>query len=130
MKSATTLVLGRETWGPAPQDIQSVYVTFQPHLAVPGAVETVSAFFRPALDNGTEKLVLLCGRGEPEAMEAEGALQAMRADRTSLRAGWFNQNCSENVFLDSIRTGAVALPTPSAGSLTHAAKGYLGRSTC
>jgi uncharacterized protein YbjT (DUF2867 family) len=100
----------RETWGPVLREIHAAYVTFQPDLAVPGAVETVRAFFTQAVDSGVGKLVLLSGRGEPEAQEAEDALKATRADWTILRASWFNQNFSENFFLDPIRAGEVALP--------------------
>jgi uncharacterized protein YbjT (DUF2867 family) len=100
----------RETWGLALRNVQSVYVTFQPDLAVPGALETVRAFFSQAIDGGVEKLVLLSGRGEPEAQEAEESLQATHADWTILRASWFNQNFSENFFLDPILAGEVALP--------------------
>ncbi len=98
------------TWGPALRGIGAAYVTFQPDLAVPGALQTVRAFFAEAVGAGVEKLVLLSGRGEPEAQDAEKALQATRADWTILRASWFNQNFSESFFLDPIRAGEVPLP--------------------
>lgn len=99
-----------ETWGHALHGVKSVYVTFQPDLAVPGALQTVKSFFSQAVESGVQKLVLLSGRGEPEAQDAEAALQRTQADWTILRASWFNQNFSESFFLDSIRTGQVALP--------------------
>jgi uncharacterized protein YbjT (DUF2867 family) len=100
----------RGTWGPALRNIQSAYVTFQPDLAVPGALEIVSAFFAQALENGVEKLVLLSGRGEEEAQAAEAALQATRADWTIIRSSWFSQIFSESFLLDPIRAGEVTLP--------------------
>jgi uncharacterized protein YbjT (DUF2867 family) len=100
----------QKTWAAALRDVQAAYVTYQPDLAVPGALEVLSAFFAQALDAGVEKLVLLSGRGEPEALAAEDALRATQADWTILRASWFNQNFSENFFLDSILAGEVALP--------------------
>jgi uncharacterized protein YbjT (DUF2867 family) len=100
----------RDTWRPALKEVSSVYVTFQPDLAVPGALDTVSAFFDAAVDSGVGKLVLLSGRGEPEAQDAERALQATRADWTILRASWFCQNFSEGFFLEPIVAGEVALP--------------------
>jgi uncharacterized protein YbjT (DUF2867 family) len=100
----------RETWGLALRNIQSVYVSYQPDLAVPGALDTVRSFFSQAIDAGAEKLVFLSGRGEPECQDAEKALQATKADWTILRSSWFNQNFSENFFLDPIRAGEVALP--------------------
>ena len=66
---------------------------------------------RQAIASGVEKLVLLSGRGEVEAEQAEQALQATGADWTILRASWFCQNFSESIFLvDAIAAGEVALP--------------------
>jgi uncharacterized protein YbjT (DUF2867 family) len=98
------------TWAPVLRGVGAAYVTFQPDLAVPGALQTVSAFFSQAIGAGVRKLVLLSGRGEPEAQDAENALQATGADWTILRASWFTQNFSESFFLDPIRAGEVALP--------------------
>ena len=100
----------RSTWGPALQGVQSVYVTFQPDLAVPRALAIVRAFFAEAVGRGVKKLSLLSGRGEIEAEHAEQALQQLDVDWTILRASWFAQNFSENYFLDSILAGEVALP--------------------
>jgi uncharacterized protein YbjT (DUF2867 family) len=85
-------------------------VTFQPDLAVPGALATVAAFFAEAAKAGVSKIVLLSGRGEPEAQDAEEALQATGLDWTIIRASWFQQNFSENFFLEAIQTGTLVLP--------------------
>jgi uncharacterized protein YbjT (DUF2867 family) len=90
--------------------MSAVYVAYQPDLAVPGAVETVGAFMRQALQAGVSKIVLLSGRGEPEAQDTEKVLQALDVDWTVLRCSWFFQNFSENFFLDAILSGDVALP--------------------
>ncbi|MBW4550631.1 MAG: NAD(P)H-binding protein [Aphanocapsa sp. GSE-SYN-MK-11-07L] len=103
----------QDTWGQALQDVTAAYVTYQPDLAVPGAVETVQAFFAKAIASGIEKLVLLSGRGEVEAEQAEQALQATSVDWTILRSSWFCQNFSESFFLDPILAGQVALPVES-----------------
>ncbi|MDQ0473157.1 NmrA family transcriptional regulator [Labrys wisconsinensis] len=100
----------RESWDAALAGATSAYVAFQPDLAVPGALETVDAFFRRAAASGVERLVLLSGRGEPEAENAERALQAAGVPWTILRASWFCQNFSESVFLEPIRAGLLALP--------------------
>lgn len=100
----------RDTWGQVLQGVKAAYVTYQPDLAVPGALETVKLFFKQAIASGVEKLVLLSGRGEVEAEQAEQALQATRIDWTILRSSWFNQNFSENFFLDPILAGEMALP--------------------
>jgi len=98
------------TWKSALQDVRAVYVAYQPDLCVPGAVETVTAFFDAAAQAGVRKIVLLSGRGEPEAQDAEKALQATALDWTIIRASWFFQNFSENYFLDEIAAGAITLP--------------------
>lgn len=104
----------RDSWRPALQAVKAAYVAYQPDLAAPGALETVDAFFRQAIDGGVTKFVLLSGRGEVEAEQAEQALQASGVDWTILRASWFFQNFSEGVFRDSIAAGEVALPSGSA----------------
>lgn len=101
----------RSTWAAALDGAGSVYVSFQPDLAVPGALETVTAFFAQAVAAGVVKLVLLSGRGEIEAEQAEDALKASGvADWTVLRASWFAQNFSESFFLEPILAGELALP--------------------
>jgi uncharacterized protein YbjT (DUF2867 family) len=98
------------TWAAALDGMRSAYVAYQPDLAVPGALQTIGAFFEQAIDGGVEKLVLLSGRGEVECLQAEAMLQATRADWTILRASWFNQNFNEGFFSDSILAGEIALP--------------------
>jgi uncharacterized protein YbjT (DUF2867 family) len=100
----------RSTWAAALRGASAVYVAFQPDLAVPGALETVEAFFAQAVAAGAGRLVLLSGRGEVEAEQAEQALRDSGADWTILRASWFSQNFSENFFLDQILAGELALP--------------------
>jgi uncharacterized protein YbjT (DUF2867 family) len=103
----------RSTWRPALDGITQAYVSYYPDICVPGALEIVQAFFQEALSAGVTKLVLLSGRGEVEAERAENALQATNADWTILRCSFFNQNFSENFFLDPILAGEVALPIGS-----------------
>ena len=98
------------TWGPVLRGIGAVYVAFQPDLAVPGALQTLREFFTQAIGAGVDKLVLLSGRGEPEAQDAETALQSTGVDWTILRASWFNQNFSEGFFLEPLLGGEMALP--------------------
>ena len=50
------------------------------------------------------------GRGEPGAQRSEEALKNSGVNWTILRASWFNQNFSENFFLDGILAGELALP--------------------
>src|SRR5688572_19097367 len=57
------------TWENALNNISSVYISYYPDLAVPGAVKTIQEFTDLAVKKGVQKLVLLSGRGEAEAQE-------------------------------------------------------------
>jgi len=131
----------RWTWGPALEGVGAAYITYYPDIAVPGAVDQVQAFAELADASGVEQLVLLSGRGEPEAEEAEAALvsgtrrlvllsgrgeeEAQRAEQalqasgipewTIVRCSWFDQNFSESYFLESLLAGEVALPAGAVG---------------
>ena len=97
------------TWAPALRDVKSVYISYYPDVAVPGAAATVGAFAELAVGSGVPRLVLLSGRGEAEAERAEEAVRASGADLTILRSTWFAQNFSESDWLDMV-SGEVALP--------------------
>lgn len=105
----------RKTWSSALDGVARAYITYYPDLCVPGAVETVRSFFAHAVNADVKRLVFLSGRGEVKAEQAEQALQASGADWTILRCSFFNQNFSENFFLDPILAGEVALPVPPVG---------------
>ncbi len=90
--------------------IDSAYVSYHPDLAAPGAVATVGSFAELAVANGVPRLVLLSGRGEPEAELAEQAVRDAGADWTILRSTWFSQNFSEDYMLEAVLGGEVALP--------------------
>jgi uncharacterized protein YbjT (DUF2867 family) len=98
------------TWAPALRGVSSVYVSYYPDLAVPGAAETVGAFAELAMESGVPRLVLLSGRGEPEAELAEQAVRNSGAALTVLRSTWFSQNFSEDYMLEHVLSGEVRLP--------------------
>jgi uncharacterized protein YbjT (DUF2867 family) len=100
----------RSSWTAALDGVAAVYVAYQPDLAVPGALEVVQAFFAVAERAGVKQVVLLSGRGEPEALDAERALQATTLDWTIIRASWFFQNFSEAFFLEGLLANEVVLP--------------------
>lgn len=100
----------RSTWAAALDGVHAAYICFQPDLAVPGALETIQAFTDQAVENGVGKLVLLSGRGEVEAQQAERVVQTSGVDWTILRASWFCQNFSEAHFLEPILQGELVLP--------------------
>ena len=98
------------TWAPALRDVESVYVTYYPDLAAPGAAATVRSFVELAVESGIRRLVLLSGRGEEEAQVSEQAVRDSGVDWTILRSSWFNQNFSENFLLHGVLSGVVVLP--------------------
>lgn len=98
----------RQTWLPAIQGMRAAYITYHPDLAVPGAADAIGAFSHLAVANGLSRLVLLSGRGETEAQDAEQALIASGADWTVVRAAWFAQNFSENFLAEGVVSGNVA----------------------
>jgi uncharacterized protein YbjT (DUF2867 family) len=98
------------TWAPALQDVASVYVTYYPDVAIPGAAEAVGAFADLAVASGARRLVLLSGRGEDGALASEQALRASGADWTIVRSAFMDQNFDEGFFLEPVRAGEVAFP--------------------
>ena len=100
----------QSTWAAALDGITSAYVTYQPDLALPGAVDVIRAFLSTAKKAGVNHVVLLSGRGEEEAEAAEQVLQTSGLDWTVLRASWFMQNFSENYMRDELLLGSLTLP--------------------
>ncbi len=105
----------RETWAAALDGTTAAYIAFYPDLAAPGSVEAVRGFAETALAAGCRRLVLLSGRGEPEAQLAERALTDSGADWTIVRCSWFDQNFSESYFLEPLLAGELALPVDAVG---------------
>ena len=99
-----------ETWAPALAGVESVYLTYYPDLALPSAVESTRAFADLAVESGVPRLVLLSGRGEPEAERAEQAVAETGAALTVLRSTWFMQNFSEDYMLEHVLAGEIRLP--------------------
>jgi uncharacterized protein YbjT (DUF2867 family) len=99
-----------DTWAPALRDVGSVYVSYYPDLAVPGAADAVRALADLAVEGGVRRLVLLSGRGEEEARRAERAVREAGAEWTVVRCAWFAQNFSEDYMLGPVLGGEVALP--------------------
>jgi uncharacterized protein YbjT (DUF2867 family) len=100
----------RATWAPVLRGVAKVYLSYYPDLAAPGAPEAIAAFTAEAVRAGVRHVVLLSGRGEPEAAECEEAVRASGLEWTVVRASWFAQNFSEDYLLDPVRAGEVVLP--------------------
>ncbi|CAN7759593.1 NAD(P)H-binding protein [Caballeronia sp. LjRoot29] len=103
------------TWAPALKGVSAVYICFYPDLSVAGATGAIQSFTDLAVSSGVRRLVLLSGRGEPEAQRCEDIVRNAGVDWTLLRASWFAQNFSEAHFLEPIRDGELALPVGNIG---------------
>jgi uncharacterized protein YbjT (DUF2867 family) len=103
------------TWENLLNNIQSVYISYYPDLAIPGAVQSIEQFTQLAVKKGVQKLVLLSGRGEEEAQQCEKVVMNAGVDWTIVRASWFCQNFNEGNFLEPIIAGHVALPAGNIG---------------
>jgi uncharacterized protein YbjT (DUF2867 family) len=103
----------RDTWAGALEGAGAAYISYYPDIAIPGAVEAVSALAATALQHGVRRLVLLSGRGEEEAQRAERAVRDSGADWTIVRCSWFSQNFSEGFFAEQVAAGEVVLPVTS-----------------
>jgi uncharacterized protein YbjT (DUF2867 family) len=100
----------RSTWAPALDGVGSVYLTYYPDLALPGAVEATRSFAELAVASGVPRMALLSGRGEPEAERAEEAVRGTGAELTILRSTWFMQNFSEDYMVEHVLSGEIRLP--------------------
>ena len=99
-----------EGWPAAVANMDSIYITYQPDLSVPGALEAIEGLVKVAKRADVKKLVLLSGKGEREAQLCEQVVIHSGLEHTIVRANWFNQNFSENFLLQGILEGHVALP--------------------
>jgi uncharacterized protein YbjT (DUF2867 family) len=100
----------RHTWAPALSGVQAAYLSYYPDLAVPGAAEAVEEFTDLAVAGGVHRLVLLSGRGEPEAQRCEQIVASRASQWTVVRASVFSQNFSEHFLREPVMAGVVAFP--------------------
>ena len=100
----------RRTWPAAFAGVKAIFISYVPDLAVPGAADDITALIDLAHQHGIERLVLLSGRGEPEAQRCEQLVQDSGLQWTICRAGWFMQNFSESFMRDPVMTGQLAFP--------------------
>ncbi|MFD5202331.1 NmrA family transcriptional regulator [Streptomyces sp. NPDC058375] len=99
-------------WAAALDGAQAAYAAYYPDLAAPGAAEAMAVFGRTAAACGVRRVVLLSGRGEPQAAVAEEALRgaAGAVEVTVVRSAFFAQNFSEGALLDGVLGGEVVFP--------------------
>ena len=65
-------------WPAVVDGIDAAYLSYYPDVSFPGAAEAVTGFARAAADAGVRRLVVLSGRGEPEAEPAEDGAPGVR----------------------------------------------------
>lgn len=103
-----------EGWAQALEGMDKVYITYQPDLAVPGALRSIEQLVKESKRANVKKLVILSGKGEREAQLCEQVIIHSGLDYTIVRASWFNQNFNENFLLEPVLEGVVALPQAEA----------------
>ncbi len=103
-----------DNWPEILQDIDSIYITYQPDLAVAGASDAIKHLMDVARKKDVKKAVILSGKGEVEAEKCEQIVANSGLDYTVVRASWFMQNFSESFLLEPILSGQIALPQGSA----------------
>ena len=103
------------TWPAAVQGVAAAYIVYHPDLVAPEALDRVRRLATLAASSGVGRLVLLSGRGEKAAQQAEEAVMAAGTAWTVVRSAFFAQNFSEKGFEDLVRSGMVALPAPETG---------------
>ena len=99
-----------EGWPEAMQGCSSAYVCYQPDLAVPDAKAAIDAFLSIAKQVGIKHVVLLSGRGEDGAQQAEQLVMNSGLNWNIVRASWFAQNFSEGFMIEGVLKGAISLP--------------------
>ena len=103
------------TWDGALTGCGAAYLAFQPDIGLPGADGIIGAFSRRAVALGCTRLVLLSGRGEVAARQAEAAFIASGAEWTVLRSAFFFQNFTEAFWAEEIATGSLTMVESTVG---------------
>jgi uncharacterized protein YbjT (DUF2867 family) len=102
------------TWSSVQTGATSVYLTYAPDITFPGAAEAVAAVAGRVLASGARRLVVLTGRGEPEAQRSERLVVDLAekhdAEWAIVRSAFFMQNFDESLFADAITAGEFAFP--------------------
>ncbi len=98
------------TWDACLEGVDSMYITYAPDLAMPGAGDAIAALVAKAAAKGVQRIVLLSGRGEAEAQACERIVLESGIAATVVRASWFSQNFSEGAFAEMVVAGRITLP--------------------
>ncbi len=99
-----------ETYQAALQGCRASYICYYPDYAFPGTAKALNAFTDAATRAGVEHLVMLVGRGETHAINAETVVRRSGIPTTVLRSAWFAQNFSEGAMLEGVIDRVIAMP--------------------
>lgn len=97
-------------WDACLDNVEAIYISYAPDLAMPGASDAIHALVDKAVAAGVQKLVILSGRGEEEALACEQIVMESGLEWTVVRASWFFQNFSEGAFIDLVLSGEITVP--------------------
>ncbi len=97
-------------WDACLDNVDAIYISYAPDLAMPGASDAVQALMDKAVNMGVSKVVILSGRGEEEAQACEQIVMGSGLEWTVVRASWFFQNFSEGAFIDMVLSGQITVP--------------------
>jgi uncharacterized protein YbjT (DUF2867 family) len=97
-------------WDACLDNVDALYISYAPDLAMPGASDAVQALMDKAVNMGVSKVVILSGRGEEEAQACEQIVMGSGLEWTVVRASWFFQNFSEGAFIDMVLSGQITVP--------------------
>ncbi len=106
----------QNTWEQALSGVGAVYMVDLADEAVQwDATASTRAFAKLAVASGVRRIVLLQARTEEEVggkslVGSEREVQDSGVEWTVLRPTWFNQNFSEGVLLDGVKSGELRLP--------------------
>ncbi|MFD1416097.1 NmrA family NAD(P)-binding protein [Oceanobacillus jeddahense] len=98
------------TWRETLKGHKQAFVTYFPDLLVEQSAQDIQLFCDMAKEVGLKHIVLLSGRRESGAEQAENILRQSGLTWNILRCSWFNQNFSENFLYDGVTAGEIVLP--------------------
>lgn len=100
----------RSTWGPALEGVGSVYLTYYPDLALPGAVEATRSFASWPCGAEFPGWPSCPAAASPKPSAPRRPFRDTGADLTILRSTWFMQNFSEDYWREHVQSGEIRLP--------------------
>lgn len=100
------------TWAVVEEPAETAYLTFAPDLAFPGAPDAVRDVAELLARAGVRRIVLLSGRGEPEAQRAEELVAEVAEQYGAawgvVRCAFFMQGFDESLFAGPLTAGHLA----------------------